>query len=281
MNEKIKAKISLIFVNLLFASCFLVTNALLKIFPMYLLTALRFIVAAICVAIVFSREVKKVNKMTILCGIGIGIVYSFGVILQTIGLKVSGAPGRTSFLTTFYCLLVPFFEWGVLRSKPSISKFVAAIIGIVGVGFVVLNEKFSINVGDLFTLIATILFAVYILLVNMYANKINIEYFNVFLFLTMGVVSLVMSLLFEGPPSEFSFSPIFGILYLAIFCAAIPLLIQSKAQRIVEPSFVAIMVGPQAMFTTIFSVIFFHEQITTFGFIGFILILISVIVGSK
>lgn len=275
MSERLKSKLILIGVNIMFATAFVATKGAMEVLPMYLLTALRLLIAAICVSFMFRDKLKTINRDTILYGSIIGIFYITGIILQTYGVKYTDA-GRTSFLTASYVIMMPFLEWWFLKLKPTVSKFAAAIIGLVGIGLVVLTSGFTIEMGDMFTILASVSFAFYILLTGIYAKKLNPEIFTIFLFLIGAIVCFILSFAIEGVPTKFDLKPFLYVVYLGVFCSGIPLVIQNKIQKTIEPSFIALMCGVQAMFATIFSVIIFGEAISLQCFIGFILILVAI-----
>ncbi len=58
---------------------------------------------------------------------------------QTIGITDT-TPGKNAFLTTIYCVFVPFLFWLVNKSKPDVYNLVASVTCIVGVGFLYLSQ---------------------------------------------------------------------------------------------------------------------------------------------
>ena len=70
------------------------------------------------------------------------------------------------------------------------------------------------------------------------------------------------------------------LLYLAIFATAVALLLQSIGQKRTKPTEASIIMGSEAVFAIIFSVIFYKEVVTIKLFIGFLLIFIAVITSE-
>lgn len=90
----------------------------------------------------------------------------FAYIFQTIGLKHT-TPGTNAFLTTVYCVIVPFLSWAVSKKRPDIYNFIAAAICITGIGLVCLDGKMSFSfLGEGFTLICGIFYALQIVAVE-------------------------------------------------------------------------------------------------------------------
>jgi drug/metabolite transporter (DMT)-like permease len=73
---------------------------------------------------------------------------------------------------------------------------------------------------------------------------------------------------------------IFSILYLALFCTAVALLLQTIGQKNTPPAQASIILCLEAVFGVFFSVLFYHEKVTIRLLLGFVLILISVIISE-
>ena len=92
-------------------------------------------------------------------------------IVQTFGLKYT-TPGKNAFLTTTYCVLVPFLSWAIYKKKPQLSHVVAGILCISGIGFVSLSgSDGGINIGDVLTLICGIFYALQIIIMDRYLTE--------------------------------------------------------------------------------------------------------------
>ncbi len=68
-----------------------------------------------------------------------GLTYWGTMISQTVGLTMI-EPGRSAFLTSAYCVLVPFVSWLLMRQRPAARNIVAAALCLTGVGFVSLGS---------------------------------------------------------------------------------------------------------------------------------------------
>jgi len=71
-----------------------------------------------------------------------------------------------------------------------------------------------------------------------------------------------------------------GVLYLGIFATAIGLLFQRIGIKYTNPSSVALILSLEAVFSVIFSIIIYDEQITTKLAIGFVFISIIVVISE-
>lgn len=275
---KIKALICMILATLLFGSSFVVTKGATDSIPTYALTASRMYIGSISLAIIFFRRLKDIKKEIVIKGFILSIFYSLGMILQTFGIKYTSA-GRSAFLTAAYCIFMPFLEWMILKNKPKGKNLLASLVCFIGIGLVALTESLTIDKGDIFTLLCSICFALYILYNGKFAKDNDIILLNIFLLFFSGIIATVLSIFNESIPNEIGLNSILAILYLAIMCGAFPLVLQTNSQKDLSPTLITIICGFEAVFASVFSLIFLKETATIRCFIGYVLIFSSVFVG--
>ena len=62
------------------------------------------------------------------------------------GLQYTTA-GKNAFLTSVYVVLVPFLYWVFYRKRPTAYNLAAAVLCLLGVGFLSLGEGFTMGLG--------------------------------------------------------------------------------------------------------------------------------------
>ena len=125
-----------------------------------------------------------------------GVAYIF----QTIGLKHT-TPGTNAFLTTVYCVIVPFLSWAVSKKRPDVWNFIAAAICITGIGLVCLDGKMSFSfLGEGFTLICGIFYALQIVAVEKWCSDLDVILHTIIQFFTH-FLSVLFSL-FQAKASQ-------------------------------------------------------------------------------
>jgi drug/metabolite transporter (DMT)-like permease len=199
--------------------------------------------------------------------------------LQTIGITDT-TPGKNAFLTAIYCVLVPFLYWIIDRKKPDIYNFIAAFISITGIGFVSLNGSFSIGTGDAFTLAGGFFYAAHLIAVAKFGRKKDPVLLTILQFGYSAIFAWIVAFFFEDLPTAWTIGTISGLLYLAVFATAIALLLQNIGQKYTKPAPAAIILSLESVFGVLFSVLFYHEEITLKLFIGFLLIFLSVVISE-
>lgn len=273
------AKISLFIAAIIWGSSFLIVKNSMDVMQPHMLLAFRFTIGAVLLAVIFYKRLLVINKDYLLRGICIGACLFLGYSLQTIGITDT-TPGKNAFLTAVYCVLVPFFFWAVDKKKPNIHQIAAALITIVGIGFVSLNGGFSIRMGDSLTLISGIFYALHVVSIAKLGRDRDPIVLTILQFAFAGVFSWIITFLFEDVPTVWTAGSISSLLYLAVFATAVAILLQNVGQKYTNPSAASIILSLEAVFGVLFSVIFYHEKVTARLLIGFSLIFIAVILSE-
>lgn len=278
MNKRITylANLSLLFVAAIWGGGFVATkNALSEITPLYLM-AFRFTIAFFVLAIIFFKKVKNINKAELIGGIVIGLFLFSGFATQTIGLQFT-TPGKQAFLTGTNVVMVPFLYWALYKKRPDFYSFIGAILCFIGISALTYNKGMSINFGDLLTLICAVFFAGHIVSTGYYAEKLEPINLTVIQFGVSAILSILTAIFMEPALKDISLKGYMAILYLAVLSTCIAFLLQTVAQKYTKSTSAAIFLSMEAVFGSIFSVIFVGETFTLRTIIGCILILISVI----
>lgn len=278
-KKKIGAKAALFGATLIWGGSFLIVKNSMNEMQPHMLLAIRFTVGCILLGIIFHKRLKAINFDYIKRGGIIGICLFLGYSLQTIGITDT-TPGKNAFLTTIYCVIVPFLFWLVDKKKPNIYHIFAAIITIVGIGLVSLNGDLTIRTGDAFTLAGGVAYAAHLVSVAKLTRDKDAIVLTILQFGFAAILSWIVVLLFEDIPTSMSTETIYGLIYLAVFATAVALLLQNIGQKYSHPTSAAIILSLESVFGAIFSVIFYQEEITLRIFIGFLLIFIAVIISE-
>ena len=198
---------------------------------------------------------------------------------QTYGL-VYTTPGKNAFLTATYCVIVPFLYWLVYKRAPDRYNIAAALLCITGMGFVSLQEHFSVGLGEGLTMICGLFYAIHILVVDKYVSGRNVVLLTMVQFIVAAAVAGTGALLFEEFPQKVPGDVVFALLYLSFICTAACFFFQIFGQKYTHPSTAAILLTLESVFGTILSVIFYHETLTLRLITGFALIFISVVLAE-
>lgn len=284
MNESVLKKLAkpmLIAAPVIWGSSFVVMKHSLDAFTPFYLLAFRFTAAAIVLGLVFWKSWRVMDREYFKGGFIIGTLLFLAYAFQTFGLDRTTS-GKNAFLTAVYCVIVPFLYWIIARKRPDRWNVLAALICIVGIGFVALTTKdggsLTINLGDLLTLIGGFFFAAHIVAVNKYAEGRDIFLITTLQFAFFGAWSWVGALVFREPfPSAVSGSTLFGMFYLVVFSSCGALLFQNIGQKYTAPATAAVLLSLEAPFGVLCSILVGEERLNPLMVLGFALIFFAVI----
>lgn len=286
LSEKNKGIIgrSLLFIaTVIWGSSYFIMQDSLDYFPMYFLLSFRFLLGGLILTLIFIKRIIKITKKQILYGVIIGITTALAYIFQTYGLKISASSSKTAFLTSAYCILVPFMVWAFFRQAPSVYNIIAGVACVVGIGFISLSDSLSVNPGDILSFCGAIFFGLQIIFAARFSKDNDPIILTCVYLFTVGIINGVISLIFEtGQYSNISFSvnSLLPVLYLMLFPTVVAQACQITGQKFTKPNQAALILSLESVFGAAFGIIFGGDKVTTFTIIGFVIIFFAIIISE-
>ena len=275
------ARAALIAATVIWGSSFIIVKDVTATLPASTLLAIRFLSAAVILGLVFLPKNRKIDVGYIWRGGILGVLLYTAYTLQTLGIADT-TPGKNAFLTAVYCVMVPFFAWGISKKRPDRYNLIAAFVCITGIGLVSLNDDLTIRGGDLLTLAGGVFFALHIIAVSRFSDGRDSVPLTVFQFASSGICALVVALIFErgGVTGEISGELVLGVAYLAVCCTAVALFFQNFGQKYTEPSTASLLLSLESVFGVIFSAAMGREELNAKIIAGFVLIFAAVVISE-
>lgn len=270
------ARPMLVLAPVIWGSSFVVMKNSLDSVPVFYLLAFRFAVAAGLLALVFRRQLKRMDRGYLKSGAILGTYLFLAYVSQTYGLEYT-TPGKNAFLTAVYCVIVPFLYWAVSRRRPDRYNIFSALLCVAGIGMVSLQGNFSISLGDLLTLVSGFFYACHIVAVARFSQGRDIFLLTTLQFAAAAFWSFLCGLLFSAPPHGLTSGAWTSLLYLAVFSTAGALLFQNVGQKYTPPATASVLLSLEAPFGVLFSMLFYHERPTPVMMAGFALIFVAVL----
>jgi len=253
-------------------------NVLTSIPPFYIL-AIRFCGAALILLPACAKKLKKIDSTYIKGGALMGASLLLGYVFQTYGLQMT-TPGKNAFLTSVYCIIVPFLYWAYIKKRPDKFNAIAALICIVGIGFISLDGDLIIGKGDALTLMCGFFFAVHIIVTARFVDGCDPVALAMLQFAAAGLISLVAALIMESPPLGVTAADVWSMVFLTCISTAGCLLMQVFGQKYTPPSQAAVIMTLESVFGAMSSVMLFSEKLTPQLIIGFILTFAAVVISE-
>ncbi len=278
-NKTVPARLAILLAAVIWGSSFVVLKNTLDSLPILLILAFRFLVAGTILSVIFWKKLSLLTVERIGKGSIAGICLFFAYYIQTVGLN-NTTPGKNAFLTSVYCIIVPFLFWITDKKRPDRYNIIAALTCVTGIGMVSLTSDLTVGMGDYMTLLSGFFWAAHIVCIAKFAKDCDSVLFTIIQFFVCGLISLMASLAVETIPTGWFSLAWKELLYMAVFCTAVTLLCQNWGQTHLPPSNAAILLTLESIFGVIFSVLLYNEQITFSLFAGFCLIFVATIISE-
>ena len=274
-------KLMLVAMALVWGYSFLTMKTVLDTVPTFMLLACRFLLSAVIMFIIFHKRIKAhFNREYVGFGVLMGCVIWSAYAAQTLGL-VDTTPGKNAFLTGTYCILVPFIALILFKERVTKWHIASALLCLVGVGFVAL-DNFSIQMGDLMTLVGAVFFAVDMAVVGHIGRTRDVSVLTSWMFLFVGLFSLAATTAFEPrvPAGQWTPEIVGQLVFLAVVCTTIGLLLQNQALSHVPPATGSLLLSLESPSGVLFSVLMAGEVLTGKLIFGFVLIFLSIVLSE-
>ncbi len=218
------------------------------------------------------------NRDLIVGGILCGCAIFLGASFQQIGIVYTTA-GKAGFITALYMVLVPIF--GIfLGKKTELYTWLGVIIALFGLYLLSIKEGFSMEKGDAIVLIGTIFWALHIIIVDRYVDKVDGVKLSCIQFITAGILSLIAAFIAEEPRISEIIASAGPILYSAILAVGVAYTLQIVGQKYTDPTLASIILSLESVFSVISGAIFLSEYMSSREVLGCILVFIAVIISQ-
>jgi drug/metabolite transporter (DMT)-like permease len=225
-----------------------------------------------------NKSEKSSQLSTVKAGIIAGVVIFIASTLQQIGLEETTA-GKAAFITGFYIVLVPFL--GIfLKHKIHKNTWIAAAFGIVGLFLLSITSNFTISRGDLLEFIGSLFWAIHILLIDRFTQKIDALKLSFIQFATCSILSMGFALALENISLIGISQALIPILYGGIASVGIAYTLQVVGQKHAKPSHAAIILSMESVFASIGGLIILREIMSVKGYIGCVLMFTGMLLSQ-
>lgn len=224
---------------------------------------------------------RAAAKGGILCGLCLCIASLF----QQIGIQYTTV-GKAGFLTAIYIVLVPLIGM-LLGRRPRMILWFGVAAALAGIYLLSVKEKrFSIELGDAFILISALFFAIQILLVEHYVQKMDGVLLSCMQFIVSAILSLALALVFEQPTLTDVLHSLGPLLYAGVLSSGVAYTLQIIGQKRVSATVACLIMSLESVIAAAAGVVLLKEPMGIRELIGSGLVLLAVVsvqipVGKK
>ncbi len=273
--SRIQANLLLTFVALIWGSAFVAQNRAMADVGPLLFTGVRFLVGSLVVlplaVIEWRRLGREGRPLSWSDGVhiaGLGALMMLGAVMQQIGIQFTSVT-NAGFLTAVYVPLVPVLAWLLLRQVAHWSVWPAAAGCLVGAFLLSGAHELRIAVGDLWVLGSAVPWAVHVLMVGRWADRMAAPFlvasgqFAVCGLLSLGAATVMEPLRWDGLLAAAG-----PIVYTGVLSVGVAFTAQVVAQRYAHAADAAIILSSETLFAAAFGYVLLGERLDTNGLLG-------------
>ncbi len=280
-----KAELLLFFVTFVWGGTFIFTKIGLNDTSPELYVAIRFSIALIIALLIFGKHLIGIKKTILIQGLILGLIFGGGFILQTEGLKLTTVT-KSAFITGMSVVFTPFVFKLISKRRIQLWPKIGVIIAFLGLWLFTNPHIDSINTGDFITLISTIFWAFYIVLMDFFTK--GKEIFNetvqlvIMQFIGAASVAFISHLFLYQGSFNVNFSPnlLISFAYNGIIASFILTFLHTGFQRYTTPVKAALIFSLEPIVATIAAVLALNEIINGREYLGALIVFIGVMVSE-
>lgn len=238
--------------------------------------ALRFIFAFATVTLLFGKRAALLPKRIWAVGSVIGAIFISAYLVGAVALLYTTA-GNQSFIISMSVVFVPLLVWFFTKKFPGWYVMAAVFLCTAGMAGLMIDESFSVNIGDALCFVSMMCVTAYVLLVQKFVGETDPYGFACWQSFGGMVAALATALIFEPMPRTLATPVWIAIIYAATIGFALTLVLQTVAQKYTTATHTAILLSTSSIFGSLLGVIFLDEPMTWRVFTSSALILLGVL----
>ena len=210
-----------------------------------------------------AEEKRQARKTLWKAGVLCGVCLFAGFNLQQFAF-VDTPTGKIGFLTAQYMVIVPVLGTIFFRKRIELRIGFSVLLAVFG-NFLLCIQKGSLSSfgrGELLSLSCSLFFALQILIVDLYAPRINVISLSCVQFAVAGAMSLACMFIFEHPtvPSILAAAP--ELLYAGVLSSAGAFTLQLYGQKHTEPVLASMLLCLESVFSALFGWLLLHQSLS-------------------
>lgn len=241
--------------------------------------AVRFILAFLVLAVLFNGKLRRCDRNSFRGGLILGILYTICMVFEMFGLKRVDS-GIASLIENMAIVLVPVFVAVLTRTMPKKKTMFCALLAVAGVGFLSAAQSriSGGGAGILLTISAAVTYAFCIMATEKVSRDADPITIGIVQLGTMGMLSLVISLLtgsFGLPQTGNQWAM---ILMLVFVCSCFGFAFQPLGQKYLPAETAAVFTVVNPLTASILGIAVAGEQVNAVKMAGYALILAALVI---
>lgn len=229
-----------------------------------------------------GRRDKAERKKTVIASLMAGTVLFLASTFQQLGIEKTGSAGVAGFITGLYMVLIPIACLLFFKRKTGLNVWLGALCGVLGLFLLCYKsgEGFSFGVGELLLLIGSLFWTAHVIIIDRFAKEIRPLHFSWGQFAVCAALGLVTMFIFETPSFGGIWNAKWAILYCGVLSVGVAYTLQVVAQKRADPTFAAIVLSTESVFSAVGGALFGTDSISLLGYVGCIIMFAGIILSQ-
>lgn len=226
------------------------------------------------------RARKAMDKKTLRCGLVLGVVFCAASNFQQFAFNYSSS-GKIAFITSLYMFFVPLFGLFMKKRVPLLT-WICVFFGFVGLYFLCITpgDMGALNMGDILTIICSVIFAVHILMIEQFAPDVDGVKLSCVQFAVSGVISCVLMFIFEDPQIGAIRAAIVPLLYAGVMSCGLAYTFQIVGQKYTEATVASLIMCMESVFGVLCSALILHETLSGREILGCVIMFAAIVLSQ-
>lgn len=208
-----------------------------------------------------------------------GFILAIAVFFQQWGIAYTTV-GKSGFITALYIVMVPIFGYLIFKTYVGRLQIISVAVAVVGLYFICINEGFTVNFGDMLTLICSFCFTMHVLMIDHYISGVDGIRFSLVQFAVSSIVSGIFMFIFESPSMQQVYDTIGPILYLGIMSNGVAYTLQVCGQKYTEPVLAVMLMSLESVFALFFGWLLLGQAMSWREGSGCILMAVAIVMAQ-
>jgi drug/metabolite transporter (DMT)-like permease len=243
------------------------------------LVAIRFVVATFVLLALFHRRIFPLPFTAIQKGSLLGLFLFLGFVAQNIGLTITTA-SKSAFVTGMMVLFVPMLQFVIERRAPKLGNILGVAVVSLGLWFLTSPAGSAFNIGDALTLVCAVLFAIYIVYLDVVSKEMTTHQLLFIQLSSMGIYSILAVLFFETPRLVFRTQSVLVLLYLTLLATLVTTWVQTRFQKDTTPTRAVVIFSVEPVIASGVAYLLLGESLGVLGILGGALIIAGVLISE-
>ena len=211
-------------------------------------------------------------------GLLCGIMLFLSTTLQQVGIQYTTV-AKAGFITALYIILVPIL--GIfLKKRVSFQIWISVVIAIIGLYLLCMKGSFHLGQGDFLMLVCSLCFALHILVIDHFTDKVGGVKLSCIQFFVCGLLSCILMFLFEKPAVSDILSAWLPIVYAGVFSSGVAYTLQIIGQKGTDPTIASLILSLESVVSVLAGWIILGQSLTPREILGCLLMFGAIILAQ-